>query len=407
MFQKTCRSAVAFLLLTSGVVAQPAEIDTPKREAVSADPFLAFQPYSAISRYELDHAPWSAFLLRGVYFTGTSNRVAAGRDDNTRISGTKLTTGSKSRYRYEGNRVLFHAFDEKVETYISTYRDALQDTIRRVDYAALSRDEQLAFWLNLYNAVVVDEITRVYPISRPHKLRAGPRKEPLFEAKLVTVNGIDLSLNDIRFNIVYRYWRDPDVIYGFWNGSIGSPNLQKIAYSGSSVPAQLDANAREFVNSLRGVDRIRGELRVSQTYFDARQFFPDWPKDLYTHLYGHASADVANILDFPPKILRAAKFDSHTADVTSGETIRYTGNDNAAIVAAGASLGGIWSKLSDPASRGGLPGEAVTLQRKSEERLKERPRSRVIIVDIEAGEPLEGDGKLPVEGDDAQNGTGE
>jgi len=365
------------------------------------DPYLVFQSHSITSRYEIEHSPWTEFLLRGVYYSGKSNRVAARRDDGSRNSGTKLSTGSKSRYRYESNRVLFHTFDEKVEEYVSLYRQALQDTVNRIDYGLLSRDEQLAFWLNLYNSIVVDEVAKAYPVRRPDRIRVGQKKERLFQADVVTVNGVTLSLDDIRYRIVYRYWRDPNVIYGFWDGSIGSPNIQKVAYSGSSVRSQLRTNGREFVNSLRGVDRIRGEIRVSPLYFNAKQYFPNWPEELYQHLYQHADNAVADVIDAKPNKLRPLRFDFNTADVNAGETVRYTGNDNAAVVAAGVALGGKWSRLSSAGLRGGLSGEAQKFQRKSTERQEKSPRGRVIILDIQTDDGPSDSEKLRIEEDPA------
>jgi len=82
-------------------------------------------------------------------------------------------------------------------------------------------------------------------------------------------------------------------------------------------------------------------------------------------------------------------------------SIRYTGNDNAAVVAAGVALGGKWSRLSSAGLRGGLSGEAQKFQRKSTERQEKSPRGRVIILDIQTDDGPSDSEKLRIEEDPA------
>ncbi|MAW81780.1 MAG: hypothetical protein CMI63_16210 [Parvularcula sp.] len=352
------------------------------------DPFSVFAPYSTSTRYRIDHQPWTGFLSRAVYTVGRSDRKPARRPgESYRNAGTRLSTGSSSRYRFEGNRIMFHTFNDEVETYVGLYRQGLQDTMNRVDYGDFSRDEQLAFWLNLYNAVVIHEIAKAHPVSRPSRIRIRDQNARLFDAKLVEVHGVKLSLNDIRYNIVYRYWRTSDVIYGLWSGEIGGTGIMPSAFEGATVRSQLRLNGREFVNSLRGVDRIRGKMRISQLYVDARPYyFQNWPDDLYAHLSRYADWTTAQIIALRPENPKPSRYDLSTADVESGETVRSSANDNAAAVAAGADLGERWSNLSDTGMRGGLSGEALALARRSEARL-ERRRGSVVILDVKTDDP--------------------
>lgn len=277
---------------------------------------------------------------------------------------------------------MFHTFNNDVEAYVGLYREGLQDTMNRVDYGAFSRNEQLAFWLNLYNAVVIHEIAKAHPVSRPGRIRIRDQKASLYDAKLVEVHGVKLSLNDIRYNILYRYWRSPSVLYGLWDGAIGGPGILPEAFDGGAVNAQLQINAREFVNSMRGVDRIRDEMRISKIYADARPYyFKNWPDDLYAHLSQYADWNTAEILSLRPEKPRTSRYAANTADVESGETVRSPTNDNPASVAAGSDLGARWAKLSSEAMRGGLSTEAAQFARKSEARLSRRSGS-VYILDV-------------------------
>ncbi len=96
-------------------------------------------------------------------------------------------------------------------------------------------------------------------------------------------------------------------MYGFWEGAIGGHNILKQAYSGPELQGQRERNGREFVNSMRGVDRIRGEMRISENYLNARPyFFPKWPNDLYDHLSRYAIGEAADIVDMRPTTVSAS-----------------------------------------------------------------------------------------------------
>lgn len=130
----------------------------------------------------------------------------------------------------------------------------------------LSRNEQFAFWANLYNAVTLDVVLDAYPVSsirqiRPSLLAIGP-----WTMDRVTVEGRRLSLDDIEHGIMRPTFRDPRVHYAVNCASIGCPNLQREAFRGASLDVQLDAAARAFIASDRGVRITAQGLRLSRIY---------------------------------------------------------------------------------------------------------------------------------------------
>jgi hypothetical protein len=250
-----------------------------------APEFSSFSRSNATGGPSVDYQIWTDLLRDIVYDVGQSDREPpAGRPI---LTGTRINTGNDSRYRYEGNRVVYHLMSDEYENAISEYRRDLETLPERVDFARLSSDEQLAYWMNLHNVAVIEQLMLEYPVTRVNRVRING--EPLYEAKILTVAGVPLSLNDIRMRIVYEQWNDPLVIYGFFNGAVGSPNILRNAYTGDNVWTALGNNAAEFINSLRGIEIDRNELEVSVIYADARPyFFPDWGRDLRAHLSAYA-----------------------------------------------------------------------------------------------------------------------
>ncbi|MCW5725049.1 MAG: DUF547 domain-containing protein [Maricaulaceae bacterium] len=286
--------------------------------AAQAPEFSRFAPHAERSAYDIDYDVWTGLLRDIVLDVGISDRMPA-RGVNI-YTGSRTPYGARGRYRYEGNRVIYHLLSDEYLGALSEYRRDLEALPGQIDFAALSRDEQLAYWLNLHNVTVIEQIALQYPVRNIGRLNAAGTDESLFEAKILTVAGVPLSLNDIRLRIVYPGWDNPLVIYGFFNGAVGGPNIRREAYTGAGVWAQLDRNAREFTSALRGADSFGGTLLVSHIYEEARPFyFPAWPESLRAHLRAYARPDMEPILtDARP--IRASISEWAIADMINGST---------------------------------------------------------------------------------------
>lgn len=312
----TRKAALSALLLGGAFIADPM---TGASSAI-AQPTGEFARYAASNQPGQSRIDYAVFddILGGIVFeSGHSDRNPGRSRASATSTGTRINLSNNSRYRYEGNRVVFHALTREHRDTISEYRRELESLPGLVDIAALPRDEQLAFWLNLHNAVVLDELAQAYPVRLITTISAGDTRARLHDAKIIDLDGHRISLNDIRFNIVAAQWPDPLVIYGFFSGAVGGPNILGRAYTGGRVWNQLEANANEYVNALRGVESAQYGYRISPLYEEWRAYvFPNWPTDLYGHLSRHADSDTAASLgDGEPDFLR---YDWSIADLTNG-----------------------------------------------------------------------------------------
>ena len=359
--------AFVFLSCVSAAAQQPSadpivSEDTDSKAPAALTGIAKFSLSSQPPRYAISQKSWNTFLQAAVFHVGPSSRQPAPRRSGGVHTGTRVSTASRSRVRFEGNRVMFHLINDEALEYIEAYRNEVAALMDRYDYADFSRDEQLAFWLNLHNAILVHEIAKVHPISRPKNLRLrSQNNENLFDAKLVSVAGEALSLNDIRYKIVYANWSHPDVIYGLWDGTIGGIDILTTAFTGTNVWTLLRSNGNSYVNSLRGVETStsrsgKTSFRVSKVYLESQSLFPEWPTDLYAHLDSHARAQVASFLKQPPQTLKYVRYDASTADFSGGEIARFGGNDNIAAILSN-------QDEDNPESNqeGGVSGSVVTI----------------------------------------------
>jgi hypothetical protein len=290
-------------------------IATPAALAMQPAPSATalYREHDPESRITIDYNIFHHILDSVIYDVGQSDRrIARGRMVS---SGTRINRQSTSTYRYEGNRIWYHLLDDQHLATIHEYRQELEQLPTRVDIADLSSNEQLAYWLNLYNVVMIDELARAYPVRYVNTVHVDG--ERLLQAPIVDLPAGTLSLDQIRNDIVLANWPDPRVLYGFYTGAIGGPSIQEHAFTGDRVWRQLNGIGVEFVNALRGVDGQGRTIEVSAIYHDNQTLFPEWPEDLRAHLLlyanGEAEGAVRNAENF-----RQLNFDTSIADLTHG-----------------------------------------------------------------------------------------
>ena len=275
-----------------------------------------FTPAKDLRDHRIDYTYLDETLGYLVIPMGPSVREGAPRVQPG--TGTRRIYGHESRYRLEGNRLAFSFVTDEIRAALSEYRADLERVGSELEIASLPRNEQLAFWLNIHNVAVIEALAYAYPLQQPSKENFGSNDAALDDAKLVTIAGVSLSPREIREGIVYPNWRDPKVMYGFWRGEIGGPSIQRLAFTGSNVDALLALSAEEFVNSLRGVEKYSGALRVSRLYEEAARFYFDDFDVLRTHLTQYARDDVKALIAKTEQT-RYSTYETDVADLSRGE----------------------------------------------------------------------------------------
>lgn len=141
-------------------------------------------------------------------------------------------------------------------------------TMSQIDIDNYNRQEQLAYWINLYNALTVQTVANYYPIANIQEIRISPGLFSIgpWGANLIMVKNTQLSLDDINNRIIRPIWNDPRTHYTLNNATIGAPNLNKQVYQGTTIEEQLNNAASTYINSFRGAQVIEGKLIISKIY---------------------------------------------------------------------------------------------------------------------------------------------
>lgn len=170
--------------------------------------------------------------------------------------------------------------------------------LAEIDIGEYNRQEQLAYWLNLYNALTVKTIARYYPVDSIQQINISPGLFSIgpWGANIVTIKGMSMSLEDIHNRIIRPIWNDPRTHYAINNGSIGAANLSKNAFQGKSINEQLNHAAFDYINSLRGVQVIEGKLIISKIYDWFSEDFGGTEQDVIKHLAQYANSSLRKCL---------------------------------------------------------------------------------------------------------------
>ncbi|MBM3951846.1 MAG: DUF547 domain-containing protein [Rhodospirillales bacterium] len=221
------------------------------------------------------------------------------------------------------------------DTLLARYNNAAADGSRRFDYAAvtaedrrrldayverlaatpvsaLARDEQRAFWINLYNALTVRTVLERWPVASIREISISPG---LFSVgpwgkKLVAVENEPLSLDDIEHRILRPIWKDARIHYALNCAAVGCPDLQPRAFTAANAEDLLERAAGAFVNHPRGVRIDDGRrLRVSSIYVWFRDDFGDGSDmAVIAHLARYAAPDLK------ARLAGIARVDDHAYD---------------------------------------------------------------------------------------------
>ena len=208
----------------------------------------------------VDHAPWDAFL--GKYVRPAADGI---------------------------NRLAYAEAVKADRAMLAPYLTQLQKTA----VADLSRDEQFAFWVNLYNAATVDLILREYPVKSIREI--GLLGQGPWGDKRLKVQGRKLSLDDIEHAILRPIWKDVRIHYAVNCASIGCPNLATKAWRADQLEPMLDAAAAAYINHPRGFAMVNGSLVASNIY---EWYEVDWgsPEKVLAHARKFATGQSAAML---------------------------------------------------------------------------------------------------------------
>jgi hypothetical protein len=147
-----------------------------------------------------------------------------------------------------------------------------------------AREEQLAYWINAYNASVLSAVVAHYPIrsvtdvKTPFPLRLVSDKIGFFFLQEITLGGEEMSLHSLENSVIRGRFDEPRVHFALNCASRGCPRLPRSAFTGAELDDQLDREARRFFAEERNlrIDHTERVVLLSSILEWYEDDFTDW-----------------------------------------------------------------------------------------------------------------------------------
>lgn len=139
--------------------------------------------------------------------------------------------------------------------------------LEKTDPNTISGKNRLAFWINVYNAFVLKVVCDKYPINSIMSKTAYALGKSNFQKRLVTINGVQYSLNDVENDII-RPFGDPRIHFAINCAAKSCPPLRSEAFEPSRLNEQLEEQTRNFINNLanNSFDFGKSEIIISKIF---------------------------------------------------------------------------------------------------------------------------------------------
>lgn len=155
---------------------------------------------------------------------------------------------------------------QKDRTRLKTYLKSLSAVSQR-QFNGWSKDDQLAFLINAYNAWTVELILTKYPDLKSIKDLGSIIRSP-WKKSFIPLFGRTVSLDNIEHDMIRGSgkFNEPRIHFAVNCASIGCPALARSAYRGNKLSAQLNTATKAFLQD-RSRNRLRsGGLQVSSIF---------------------------------------------------------------------------------------------------------------------------------------------
>lgn len=125
-----------------------------------------------------------------------------------------------------------------------------------------SKNKEMAYWINLYNAFTIYAIVEKYPINSVMNLEDGK----VWDKKKIVIGGESLSLNNIEKDKLLKRFKEPRVHFAVNCGAISCPPLLNKAWTEDNIQRYYDKQVRAFINNPKHNTISIKNLEASQIF---------------------------------------------------------------------------------------------------------------------------------------------
>ncbi|BCA96507.1 DUF547 domain-containing protein [Legionella antarctica] len=189
-------------------------------------------------------------------------------EKNTKAISHSMFQDFLNRYLFKGesgvNQVHYSKVTAKDKQALNQYIEKLKS----LPIKTFNKKEQLAYWINLYNALTIQLILKHWPVQSITKINISPGFFSFgpWDAPLISIEGQKVTLNDIEHRILRSIWNNPLLHYALNCASMSCPQLQNKVFTDQNSQVLMNKAAKKYVNSPYGVTVDANSLSLSKIY---------------------------------------------------------------------------------------------------------------------------------------------
>jgi hypothetical protein len=130
-----------------------------------------------------------------------------------------------------------------------------------------TKDERLAYWINVYNAFTVKLIVDNYPVNSIKDIKKGiPLINSVWEMDFFEIGGKSFDLSTVEHQILRKDFDEPRIHFAIVCASKSCPQLLNEAYRANHLDEQLTAQTRRFLADSSKNVFGQGSMRISPIF---------------------------------------------------------------------------------------------------------------------------------------------
>lgn len=178
----------------------------------------------------------------------------------------------------------------------------LRQQMATVDVAALPKNDQFAYWINLYNISAVATVVDGYPVDSIRDLSTDfIARLNVFKKDTIAIKGGKISLDTIENTKIRPVFKDPRIHFAINCAAKTCPPIRPEAYVGARIGGQLDDQVRKFMTGPYGAKFEKDGDSLTVTVTKIMDWFKDdfekWGGGRAKFLHKFVPADKQKMLD--------------------------------------------------------------------------------------------------------------
>lgn len=111
-----------------------------------------------------------------------------------------------------------------------------------------SKNAQLAYWINVYNAFTIKIVVDNYPVKSIKDIKKGiPFVNSVWDVKFIPFKNGMMDLNEVEHGILRKQFNEPRIHFAINCASFSCPQLLNEAYTSENLEAQLTKMSKAFL----------------------------------------------------------------------------------------------------------------------------------------------------------------